>query len=74
MRKAKVSVAVAGVKEFSHQVSSFCMRVSADGELFQSCDSHSRTEVVQHELKGVLCGVYRNMWSHANASSKPVGL
>ena len=33
VRKAKVSVAVAGVKEFSHQVSSFCMRVSADGEL-----------------------------------------
>ena len=74
MRKAKVSVAVAGVKEFSHQVSSFCMRVSADGELLQSCDSHSRTEVVQHELKGELCGVYCNMLSSANASSKPVGL
>ena len=70
MRKAKCPVAAAGVKESSHQVSSFCMRVSADGELFQSCDSDSRTEVVQHELKGEQCGVYCNMLSSANASSK----
>ena len=69
MRKAKVSVAVAGVKESSHQVSSFCMRVSADGELFQSRDLHSRTESVQHEPKGEQSGDYRNMLSSANASS-----
>ena len=64
-----VVAAGAGVKDPSHQVSAFCRRVGADGDLFQSRDLHSRTESVQHEPKGEQSGDYRNMLSSANASS-----